>query len=132
MVLFQYVSFCASCVGHFRPTQKYKCMKKTKGCVCLTDPHRNTNVWTKHKGCLSYRPTQKYKCMKKTQRLCLSYRPTQKYKFMRKHKVCVCLTDTHRNTNLWENTKAVSDLQTHTEIQMYEKRSKNNDCVVFY
>ena len=71
MVLFQYVSFCASCVGHFRPTQKYKCMKKNKGCVCLTDPHSNTN--------------------------------------------------------LWENTKSVSVLQTHTEIQIYEKRSKNND-----
>ena len=30
-----------------------------------------------------------------------------------------------------ENTKAVSVLQTHTEIQIYEKRPKNNDCVVF-
>ena len=31
-----------------------------------------------------------------------------------------------------ENTKAVSVLQTHTEFQIYEKRSKNHDCVVFY
>ena len=92
--------------------------------------------------CLSYRPTQKYKCMKKSPKtmtvLCFTkcknthrinnYRkrknPTIKSKYtaipnivnITPQIICELFIIKTR-----EKTKAVSVLQTHTEIQIYEK-----------
>ena len=85
----------------YRPTQKYKCMKKTKA-VSVLQTHTEIQIY------------------EKTQRLCLSYRPTQKSKFMRKGPktmTVLCFTNckhTHTINNCRKRKKNNNKVQIHS------------------